>query len=295
MNKILIIGCDGQVGSSLKKLFGGKADAVNRNQFDLARPETLTAKLQELKPRIIINAAAYTSVDKAEDEQDLAHLINAESPKVIAEYAQINNIPFIHYSTDYVFDGSGNKPWQETDLTKPLSIYGKSKLAGENNITNLNGKYLIFRTSWVYNEFGNNFLKTMFKLGKEKEALSIISDQYGSPTYAYDLAIATKQSIEFALKCEEFPTGIYHLCNEGITTWYEYADTIFELAKKLNIELIIKNVLPITSDQYPTKAKRPLNSRMDCNKVKNRLQINMPKWQESLKNCINNMKLQGII
>ena len=284
-------GKTGQIGSALVGLLGDKAIGLGRDQLDLSAPETIHSVLKNHTPSVVINAAAYTAVDKAEDESELVHKINADSVGKIAEYCFSNNIIFIHYSTDYVFSGEGIAPWKDDDQPDPQNIYGKTKLAGENTILDMaekfpNAKYLIFRTSWVYSESGNNFLNTMLRLGKEKEELSIVSDQIGAPSYAKDIAEYTIDIIEKAIDSNNFPSGIYNLSNSGETSWYGFAEEIFEIAKKQGYSLKIRSLNPIKTSEYPTKAIRPLNSRLDNSKILSIFNINMPDWNNALKRCM---------
>jgi dTDP-4-dehydrorhamnose reductase len=282
---ILILG-NGQVGKALKSLLKDNAILLSRAEADLADLSNLNQILSKFPVRAVINAAAYTQVDKAEQEEELANIINAEAPAIIATYCQKQNIPFIHYSTDYVFSGSGDGLWEEADTTSPLSAYGRSKLLGEKYIEQIGSNYLIFRTSWVYDKTGKNFLTTMEKLGQEKEVLQIVNDQIGAPTYAKALAQATLDAIENASKLEIFPRGLYHLCGSGHTSWYGFAEAIFHLLKQQGLNLKVKTLAPISSNEYKTVAKRPLNSRLNCNKAKEILKVVLPSWQDSLQECI---------
>lgn len=284
--KILIFGANGQVGKALKAIYGEDAVALGRDEADLSKPNSLVALLESYNPHAIINAAAYTAVDKAEEEEALATIINADSPAVMARFAKENYIPFIHYSTDYVFEGQGITSYTEDAPTAPQSAYGRSKHAGEKAIEAIGGKYLIFRTSWVYDRDGKNFVNTMLRLGSERNELNIVADQVGAPSYAPDIAACTKQALDNALGAKFFPSGIYHLCGGGETNWCEFATEIFNLARQQGKNLAIKTVNPISSAEYPTPATRPLNSRMDCSKARQMLGIEMPHWQESLKSCM---------
>lgn len=288
--KVLIFGANGQVGSALKAQLKEHGFALGSSQADFSNPEAVKALLATLPvPRAIINAAAYTQVDKAEQEEALALTVNAETPAVLAEYAAEHNIPFIHYSTDYVFPGTGNTALKESDVIDPQNAYGRTKLQGEKNIQEIGGKWIIFRTSWVYDEKGKNFLTTMLRLGKERETLSVVCDQRGAPTYAGALAKATLAALDYAEKQPTFPSGIYHLSGNGLTTWYDFAEAIFAEARNKGMDLAIKSVEPIPSSAYPTPAKRPENSQLDCSKATKELHVTLPHWQESLKDCIGNL------
>ena len=288
--KILIIGGTGQVARALGSVFGANAIISGRRDFDLSKPELLEKKLDELKPTLVLNAAAYTQVDKAESESDLAFLVNAEAPKVIADWCAKNQAILIHYSTDYVYPGNGSKPWREDDVIGPLNVYGASKAKGDRYISDSGCQHLIFRTSWVYDSHGKNFLNTILRLGQEKETLKIVSDQIGAPTFAGDLALATVKAYQSAIRAAKFPSGIYHLCNEGETSWYEFANTIVSGAQNLGFKLKLKEILPIPSEEYPTPAKRPKNSRLEMTKLKNTFNITMPSWQDALKRCLKEKK-----
>lgn len=285
-NKIIIFGSNGQVGQALLKLSPDNTIAVTREKADFSNPDQVRKFLDNTEtPKAIINTAAYTAVDKAEEDYETAYKVNAETPFVIAEYCLKQDIPLIHYSTDYVFSGEGSTPWQEGAPPSPLNKYGESKLAGEKLITQSGCKHIIFRTSWVYDHVHKNFLTTMLKLGAEREELNIVDDQTGAPTYAAHLAAATLKTLE-----NNFQSGIYHLCNSGITNWYNFAVEIFDKAEKAGLALKIKKVNPIPSSAYKTPAKRPLNSRLDCSKAKNLLGITMPSWQDGLTECIKMVK-----
>ena len=267
---ILILGATGQVGRALTALLGpDKCRALTRSEARLDHPEELATRLDRLKPSAIINAAAYTAVDLAEKEKDSARTINALAPGVLARWCAEHDIPFIHYSTDYVFSGEGDRPWQELDPIAPLNTYGATKAEGESRIAAAGGKWLIFRTSWVYDADGKNFLNTMLRFGAERETLRVVADQHGAPTYAPHLARATLQALEKALQLPVFPSGIYHLCNSGETTWHTFAQAIFEKARALQIPLKVQSVDAISSAEFPTPARRPSNSRMDLSKIRN--------------------------
>ncbi len=277
---ILIIGSNGQVGHALMEL-AENAIGVTRQEIDLEKIQFFPQE-SGLRPSAIINAAAYTAVDKAEEEEIRAHQINAIAPGILAAYCKDQGIPFVHYSTDYVFDGSGDTYWKETDPVNPLSAYGRTKLAGERKIAEVGGDYLIFRTSWVYDETGKNFLNTMLRLGGEREELRVVNDQTGAPTYARHLAVATLQALKNAQKAPRFPSGVYHLSAGGKTTWHGFAEAIFSEAK----EMKVKKVIGIPSSEYPTPAKRPLNSRLDCSKAAQVLGVTLPDWRQGLKECM---------
>jgi dTDP-4-dehydrorhamnose reductase len=283
--KILVVGASGQVGMALQQILAERGIFLTRSQLDLSKPNTINDILDRYDFEVLINAAAYTQVDKAQIESDLAYLINAQAVEILAVYCQKNHKVLIHYSTDYVFNCQHQDPITEMEPTNPLSVYGKSKLLGEQEIIKHQGRYLIFRTSWVYDAHGKNFLNTMLKLGAQKETLSIVADQFGAPTYAFDLAHATLGALEEALKLAPFPSGIYHLVNQGCTTWYDFAKEIFNLARTYQALLLLKNLHAIPTSSYPTPATRPLNSRLCCDKITKVLNITMPTWQDGLVRC----------
>ncbi len=283
--KLLVLGANGQIGSAMKALHP-TAVFLDRKDADLAKPAMIESVLESHAPDMVINAAAYTQVDNAEAEEKIAFTINAESPSVIAIYCAGRDIPFVHYSTDYVFNGSGEKPWKEDDEVSPLSVYGRTKLAGEDRIKQVGGRYLIFRTSWLYDATGKNFLNTMLRLGAEREELKVVSDQMGAPTYVPQLARASLKALGNALRKEEFPSGVYHLCHAGATSWYGFATAIFEQARAQGVSLKVHKIHPIPTEQYPTPAKRPKNSRLDCNKAYQVLGVEMPSWQQGLQACM---------
>lgn len=287
---ILILGKNGQLASDLRDLYArhGFANVVfwGSDDFDLSNPQGLREKIVKLKPQLIINASAYTKVDQAESEKSVATAINEIAVGEMARAAADLGIYLIHFSTDYVFDGIGEKPWTESDPTGPLGFYGASKLNGEKRIQEVNAKYLIFRTSWVYSSHGKNFLKTILKLSSERESLKIVADQIGSPTYSADLAEAIwslQQKIE---KGEHPPSGVYHLTNTGTCSWHEFATKIITVAKQTGHTIKAKEILPIPSSEYPTPAKRPLNSRLNNEKAKSVLGLELPPWQTSMENCL---------
>jgi dTDP-4-dehydrorhamnose reductase len=232
----------------------------------------------------VILCAAYTAVDKAEDEPELCYRINRDAVRNLAEVAGRES-RIIHISTDYVFDGTGKFPWKESDRTHPQSVYGRSKLEGEQALLENAPQSIIIRTAWLYSSFGNNFVKTMIRLGKERETINVVNDQFGTPTYAADLAKAILDIVAFSEKNNQFPAGIYHYSNEGICTWYDFCIKIFMLA---GIETCKVN--PVPTSGYPTKAKRPVYSVLDKTKIKEVFGIAIPQWEDSLKKCIETLK-----
>lgn len=291
-NEILMLGKAGQVSEALAGLLGRRAQCYGKDVLDLASAQFAPrfAEILASQPfAAVINAAAYTQVDKAESEREQAFRINAEAVSNIAQLCVAAGVPLVHYSTDYVFNGSGSTPWKETDATGPLNVYGASKREGEIAIEQAGGTYLVFRTSWVYDAWGKNFFNTMVRLFGEKETLKVVNDQVGAPTYALHLAQASLTVLQKALAMEKFPSGIYHVCNSGETSWHGFAQAIFALARMRDSSegstLTCKQLVPIPSSEYPTPARRPLNSRLDCTKVRNTFGIALPHWEEGLKEC----------
>lgn len=277
--KPLIIGYGGQLGNALAELLP-QAMALTQNDLDLTHIDRIPETLAQHHPDIIFNAAAYTAVDRAEEEEAIAHLVNAEAPAVMAAYCAAKGIPFVHYSTDYVYDGSGEHDRDESTPTAPLNAYGRSKLKGDEMVLASGAKALIFRTSWVYDAFGKNFLNTMLRLGKEREELSVVHDQIGRPTYAPHLAKASLQAAEG----KDFQGGVYHLTGSGeAASWHDFAEAIF---KEYQGELAVKTVKRLLTVEYPTPATRPLNSRLSCAKAKKHLGIAMPDWRDGLTECL---------
>ncbi len=293
IKNILIFGASGQIGSNLVDKLQGQyvLQTPNSKYVDFSSPENLKEFLSKLdkKPDLIINSAAYTKVDMAEDEDKLCNNINNESVVEIANYCAENLVTLIHYSTDYVYSGDGENSFIENDISKlkPLSKYGKSKLAGDKAIEKSGCEYIILRTSWVYNNSGNNFVKTMIKLFQERDEVSIVSDQVGSPTYASDIAEATKQIIEKLINFNEIPSGIYHVAPSEQISWYDFGIKIKNELEKQKVFLKIKRIKMIESSEYPTKAKRPLNSRLSVHKLHSVFGIKFPKIDKSLKLAIN--------
>ena len=289
--KILLLGKNGQVGQALVRALAplagpGELVALDRsNGGDLGQPEALTQTIRALRPQVIVNAAAYTAVDKAESEPDQARLVNALAPEVLAKEAQALGAWLVHYSTDYVFDGSGTRPWLETDATAPLNVYGQTKLEGERLIQAHCTRHLIFRTSWVYAAHGSNFAKTMLKLAQERERLTMIDDQWGAPTGAELLADVTAAAIsQISLEGNESLAGLYHLAAGGKTTWHQYASHVIGRAKTLRPDLpwAVQDIAPVPSSAFVTAARRPHNSRLETRKLQAAFGINLPDWQQGV-------------
>lgn len=284
MTKILLFGSQGQVGIELTNTLAllGELVKVDRTIVDLTNSSKIRDVIQQIKPNIIVNAAAYTAVDKAESETDLAYQINAIVPKIIAEESNKIDSKLIHISTDYVFDGKSNTPYLERDLTNPLGVYGKSKLKGEENIRENIDNYVILRTAWVYGIYGKgNFVKTMLRLGKEREQIKVVIDQIGCPTYAEDIAIVINKIIN-KFGDENNIKKLYHFTNLGVCSWYDFAINIFNQAKKMGYDLKVKEVLPIATSEYPTPAQRPAYSVLNTRKISQELDCFPPYWQDSL-------------
>jgi dTDP-4-dehydrorhamnose reductase len=291
---ILLTGVNGQVGSQLQPLLQtlGEVVAPIRSELDLGDADAIREYVRTVRPRWIVNPAAYTAVDKAEKEQEAAFAINAVAPRILGEEAARIGAVLLHFSTDYVFAGVGTTPWVETDMTGPLGVYGTSKLAGEVGLAESGATHLIFRTSWVYGASGNNFLRTILRLAREREELKIVADQHGAPTWSHDLArlvahtitLIEKSAFQKKSKLEEAAkkfAGVYHSCDAGFTTWFGFAEEFLRVARLSEPEQPFARLLPITTSEYPTPATRPPNSRMNCNKLARELGFVMPSWQES--------------
>lgn len=288
MKKVLLIGAKGQVGQELQVTLQslGEVISIGREELDLTNSEKISQLIREIHPDYLVNAAAYTAVDKAETEPDLAYYINAIAPKIMAESAEKIQAKFLHISTDYVFDGRKNTPYLETDLTNPLGVYGQSKLRGEEEIKTVNSQAIILRTAWVYGSYGkSNFVKTMLRLGKEREELKVVVDQVGSPTWAKDIATAITQ----LLINVDNPTGIYNFTNSGVASWFDLTKAIFEEAKISGISLKIQRVIPITTAEYPTPAVRPAYSVLSGQKISQQLGYIPPYWRDSLTAMLNQL------
>lgn len=285
--KVLVCGHNGQVAQALQGALAGLGEVhlLGREQLDLAHPQQLRAPLRELRPDLVINAAAYTAVDQAESEPQLAFAINAEAPRVLAEEAARLGVPLIHYSTDYVFDGSKTAPYDEDDTPHPLGVYGRSKLAGEQAIAAVGGEHLILRTSWVYSRHGRNFLLTMQRLLQERPQLKVVNDQVGAPTWAGTIAASTRALIERWQQGQAGAWGTYHLTAQGETSWFGFAQAIAERLKAQGLPCA--ELLPIASSEYPTPAQRPLNSRLDCSRLAREWQVTQPHWHQALIDCLN--------
>ncbi|MFV0154241.1 dTDP-4-dehydrorhamnose reductase [Empedobacter falsenii] len=277
MKRILVTGANGQLGQSILEQSKNYKEIecffVTRNELDITNEELVKHYFDDKSFDFVVNCAAYTAVDKAEDEQESAYLVNAKATEFLAKITNEKKIPFIHVSTDYVFDGTASQPRIETDQTNPIGVYGQTKLEGENLALKNNPKTIILRTAWVYSRFGNNFVKTMLRLFQEKESISVVADQIGSPTNAIDLADAILEIIS----TDELTYGIFNYSNEGKCSWFEFAQKIKEFSSS-TIE-----INPVPTSAYPTKAKRPAYSLLDKTKIKEVYQLTIPNWEDSLK------------
>jgi dTDP-4-dehydrorhamnose reductase len=285
--RILLTGTSGQVGGALHELLTcwHEVLAPRRSEFNLAEPETLGKALDRFQPDLILNPAAYTAVDQAEDERELAFCVNGRAPSAIANWAARHEVPLLHFSTDYVFDGSGERPWREEDPCRPLSAYGQSKLAGEAGIRAAGGSHLIVRTSWVFAATGTNFLRTILRLSRERPELRVVSDQIGAPTSARSIAEAVGKLIEGDVPNVRatFDKGsLIHLANSGSTSWYGFANRIVDGLRARQVPLKVGEVVPISTADFPTKAVRPANSRLDLARLTQRFGITTPSWQDAL-------------
>jgi len=297
--RMLLTGKNGQVGFELQRALTplGDVHAVDSSDCDLADPQALRALIRRIQPHFIINPAAYTAVDKAEEQSDLAMAVNGHAPGIMGEEAAKLGACVIHYSTDYVFDGSKPKPYVEDDAPAPLGAYGQSKLAGEIALQRATDRHIILRTSWVVGAHGNNFAKTVLRLAADRDRLSIVNDQHGAPTSAALLADVTAYMIgqlqESSTK--PFPFGLYHLCASGETTWFDYARFVLDYAEKADsaaasmFKVKARDVTAIASSQYPTLARRPSNSRLNTDKFRQTFGLPLPSWQEGLKPILDHI------
>jgi dTDP-4-dehydrorhamnose reductase len=287
--RILIIGCNGQLGWELcrqGKERGYDLIPLDLPDFDITDKSAVFDTLTRSRADLVVNSAAYTAVDRAESEIDIAFAVNRDGPSCLALACAEVHIPLIHISTDYVFDGCKNRAYLETDLVAPVGIYGKSKGEGEEKVKHNLKEHIIIRTSWLYGVHGNNFVKTMLRLGREREELRVVDDQHGCPTFAADLAEAILTIVSLIERGENISWGTYHYCGGGSTTWYGFASKIFEMAKGYDT-LKLKKVIPITTSEYPTPAKRPANSIMDCTLLERNFGITPKAWDESLANMLD--------
>src|SRR5664279_3602398 len=285
---VLVTGVTGQVGGALLKVLGsvGPVVACSRDQLDLTQIDRIASVLDRIGPELIVNPAAYTAVDRAEDERELAFRVNAEAPGAIARWAAGRNVPVIQFSTDYVFDGTGTRPWREDDSAKPLSAYGASKLAGEEAVRSAGGSHLIVRTSWVYAATGSNFLRTIAQLAQERKELRVVADQFGAPTAAQLIADAVAGIVgaKGALLADRFTAsgGVVNVAASGETNWHKFAVAIVEGLRARGVGLAVESMVPIATKDWPTKAKRPKNSRLDLTRLRHVFRIDTLAWDLAL-------------
>ncbi|MFP4122662.1 MAG: dTDP-4-dehydrorhamnose reductase [Coleofasciculus sp.] len=290
MTRILLIGMAGQLGSELQHTLTswGEVIGVDRQGLDLTQPDQIRQVIRDIKPNFIVNAAAYTAVDKAESEAELANTINGTAPAIMAETAQELGASLIHISTDYVFDGRKNTPYTETDTPNPLNAYGKSKLLGETGVQQACDRAVIIRTAWVYGVHGKgNFVKTMLRVGTQREELRVVVDQVGAPTWTGDLASAIAQLI-LHLNSESV-TGIYHYTNSGAISWYDFAVAIFEEARQLGFPLNVQQVVPINTSEYPIPTPRPAYTVLSSKKISAVLGTHPPHWRTALRQMLKQL------
>lgn len=283
--RILLTGINGQVGWELQRTLQplGEVIALDRTQCDLADPDRLRSVVRAIRPTIVVNPAAYTAVDKAESEPELAMAINGAAPGILAEEARQLDALLVHFSTDYVFDGAKPEPYVESDATAPINGYGRSKLAGEQAVEAGGCRHLIFRTCWVYGLSGHNFLRTMLRLADERDELRVVDDQFGAPTWARMIAETTA----LALARHAGQNGIYHLCAGGATSWHGFAEAILTAANRAGLLAKSPPVRRLTTAEFPTPARRPANSRRDCARLEKDFALRSPDWESQLNLCLN--------
>lgn len=284
--KILITGSNGQVGYCLKERLKDKAEilAVDYEELDITEQQSVEKTVSEFNPDYIINAAAHTAVDRAEEEVELSYSINRDGPAYLAQAAKKCGAVILHISTDYVFDGQGDKSYQESDTTGPQGVYGQSKLAGELAVAEHCEKHLILRTAWVFGEHGNNFVKTMLRLAETRDELNIVGDQVGGPTYAGDIADALVAMVEYLEQGSQPEWGVYHFSGMPYASWYGFAEKIFQMARAKGVIEKAPKITSIPTSAYPTPAKRPANSRLDCSKIESQFGIKPSDWNAALEN-----------
>jgi dTDP-4-dehydrorhamnose reductase len=294
--KILVAGAEGQLARSLVAAAAGDMDimleAVGRPTLDLRERNSFARAIEKAAPALVINAAAYTAVDRAESERDLAYAINCDGAMALAEITGQWRVPIIHVSTDYVFDGCKQGAYQETDAPNPQTVYGRSKLAGEERVTAANAQHVVLRTSWVYSPYGHNFAKTMLRLAGERPELRVVADQHGNPTYAADLAaviLAIAKRLASA-GTDPMPWGLYHVAGSGATTWHGFAEHIIARAARYGLRPV--TVHAITTDEFPTPARRPANSNLDCSKLARVFGLELPPWRDGVDRCVAELRAE---
>jgi len=290
-SKILVTGANGQLGNEIRRICrnfpGLEFIFTDVDMLDITNPDAVSVFMEASRPAIVVNCAAYTNVDAAEENVKNVRKINSLAPQVLAAACAMQDAFLIHISTDYVFDGEATEPYSEDDETNPISVYGNSKLEGEEKIRTVFDNYLIIRTSWMYSEFGHNFVRTIISLAKERETLEIVNDQFGSPTYARDLANCIIDIIiKSILNPKAYLPGVYHYSNQGSCSWFEFAQEILDIAGIKSCKLI-----PVSSEQFPSVAKRPRYSVLDTSKVRQSFGIGIPNWRDSLRECLSSIRI----
>ena len=285
--RIVVTGAGGQLGSEIKKVTGGQCVFRSSSELDVTDPEAVRSLVETEAPEVIINAAAYTKVDLAEEERERAFAVNGKGAAVMAEAAAEAGALLVHISTDFVFDGLKSSPYLEDDETAPINVYGASKLRGEEETASSSAEHMIVRTSWLYGEGGKNFVKTILALARERESLRVVCDQVGSPTWTGDLA-ALIVGVAKGFRKGEFPSGIYHYSNEGVASWYDLATAVVEEARLLGVELACRTIEAVPATEYPTAAKRPAYSVLSNEKIKKVFSASIPHWRLSLRKMLTN-------
>ena len=289
--KVLLTGANGQLGLCFQDCISDsiKLTALSSKELDITCKAAVQKIVNTVKPDVIVNCAAYTAVDKAETEPEMAHAVNCQGPENLAYAAAMLDIPLIHVSTDYVFDGNATEPYIPTDATSPQGVYGQTKLAGEQAIKAITSKHIVIRTAWVFSEYGNNFVKTMLRLASERDELGIVADQHGCPTYAGDLATLIVALVTRIESGDFSDYGLYHFCGDKAVSWFEFAESIFAVKAKLNADFSIPKLNKLTTEQFPTPAKRPKYSVMQDNRLSLLNLPNASHWQDSLKTVIKKL------
>ena len=288
--RILVVGRVGQLGSALSEVLPERYETkfLDQPNIDLATPSSLREIVLSSRPTVVINAAAYTAVDRAESEAALAHTINAEAPCVMASACKEIDAVFMHYSTDFVFDGASGVPYTENSPTAPASVYGQSKLAGEEAIAAATERHVILRTAWLFSSVGHNFLKTMLRLAEGGSEIRVVADQMGSPTYAWDLAQVTRAIVEGLAKGNDDSFGLYHVVNGGVTSWHGFASKIFDLIGWKEVR-----VRAISTEEYPTPAPRPRFSALSCERLRQTIDLTLPDWQDAVARCLQRLRVEN--